>query len=424
MNEGKKDRRDPIRTIKTKNPVAKAHQTVGTGSGAHKDKKRAMKQGEVKHKSQEYAESLQDRLNAVLAEDAVKDLQTELADKYRELAPGIEKYKDSFKAGQLYDALEAIADQHGAHRQFTSMMAGARNRAHMEYDTNPGGFQNWFWFLPFADDQNEGVAEEFNAEYDDEAGMADNNLETLKRAVDGIDDVIQTGDNLPEWCQEKIAVAKSMLVTVWDYMLSEKEAFDIGMGQASHGKSMEEGWSDAMVARRTGQPRTPYSVYIKGKKWKDFENDDHARSVMDKLKAKFKADGRDPETITIAPTDISEGQTALEKFRKASAEREKKHNDAEKEMNARHARGEEDMKGSIDRLEKHVNTKEGLRDPKDNPCWKGYKPVGTKKKGGKTVPNCVPKEGWTHDSLAAELFETENTYEDRLNNLLNKRLGQ
>lgn len=35
---------------------------------------------------------------------------------------------------------------------------------------------------------------------------------------------------------------------------------------------------------------------------------------------------------------------------------------------------------------------EGLRDPKDNPCWKGYKPVGTKKKGGRTVPNCVPKE--------------------------------
>ncbi len=34
---------------------------------------------------------------------------------------------------------------------------------------------------------------------------------------------------------------------------------------------------------------------------------------------------------------------------------------------------------------------EGLRDPKDNPCWKGYKPVGTKQKNGRTVPNCVPK---------------------------------
>lgn len=26
-----------------------------------------------------------------------------------------------------------------------------------------------------------------------------------------------------------------------------------------------------------------------------------------------------------------------------------------------------------------------------NPCWKGYKPIGTKKKDGKEVPNCVPK---------------------------------
>ena len=29
---------------------------------------------------------------------------------------------------------------------------------------------------------------------------------------------------------------------------------------------------------------------------------------------------------------------------------------------------------------------------KKNPCWKGYQMVGTKKKGGRTVPNCVPKK--------------------------------
>jgi nicotinic acid mononucleotide adenylyltransferase len=34
---------------------------------------------------------------------------------------------------------------------------------------------------------------------------------------------------------------------------------------------------------------------------------------------------------------------------------------------------------------------EGLKDPKDNPCWDNYKPVGTKKKAGKVVPNCVPE---------------------------------
>lgn len=68
--------------------------------------------------------------------------------------------------------------------------------------------------------------EDSNPEYDDEAGMADNNLETLERAVQGIDDLINAGDNLPEWCQEKIAVAKSMLVNVWDYMKSEEERMD------------------------------------------------------------------------------------------------------------------------------------------------------------------------------------------------------
>jgi len=34
----------------------------------------------------------------------------------------------------------------------------------------------------------------------------------------------------------------------------------------------------------------------------------------------------------------------------------------------------------------------GLRNPKDNPCWRGYHPVGTKMKDGREVPNCVPIE--------------------------------
>ncbi|MCX2480523.1 hypothetical protein OQY15_15575 [Pedobacter sp. MC2016-15] len=31
------------------------------------------------------------------------------------------------------------------------------------------------------------------------------------------------------------------------------------------------------------------------------------------------------------------------------------------------------------------------KDDKD-PCWKNYEQVGTKTKGGKKVPNCVPKK--------------------------------
>lgn len=184
-------------------------------------------------------------------EGAMKDLHTELADKYRELAPKIEKYKDSYLAGQLYDALEAIAIEHGAELEFKRMLAGARNSAHMDYDTNPGGFQNWFWYLPFADDETD----------------------------------------------------------------------------------VEEG-------KQTFDKPEPYWVCVDGKKWKRFDTYQQARNVHDKLEKKLRSEGSDKKVSLLSADDV----------------------------------------------------KEGLRDPKDNPCWKGYKPVGTKQKGGRTVPNCVPKE--------------------------------
>lgn len=56
---------------------------------------------------------------------------------------------------------------------------------------------------------------------------------------------------------------------------------------------------------------------------------------------------------------------------------------------------------------------EGLRDPKDNPCWKGYKPVGTKQKDGRTVPNCVPKEGVAEGSVN-DYFKRRKDEEDRI----------
>jgi len=101
---------------------------------------------------QDKFQNLADRLAQGITEGAMSNLHAELSDVYNRLAPGIERNRDSFKAGQLYDALEAVAEQHGAEAEFKRMMNGARNRAHMDYDTNPGGFHNWFWYLPFAED--------------------------------------------------------------------------------------------------------------------------------------------------------------------------------------------------------------------------------------------------------------------------------
>lgn len=49
---------------------------------------------------------------------------------------------------------------------------------------------------------------------------------------------------------------------------------------------------------------------------------------------------------------------------------------------------------------------------KDDPCWKGYKMVGKKKKGAKEVPNCVPEETiheaprWAQDSLSKTVYKS------------------
>lgn len=63
----------------------------------------------------------------------------------------------------------------------------------------------------------------FNHEYDDEAGMAKSNLLTIARAARGLLGTIEDRDNLPEWAQEKIAKVEGMLVNVWDYLQSQKE---------------------------------------------------------------------------------------------------------------------------------------------------------------------------------------------------------
>ena len=200
-----------------------------------------------------------------------------------------------------------------------------------------------------------------------------------------------------------IALDKGILYipigTIWQYRgMYTAEKFITDVVKALSGRAVEEGWSDAMVSRRTGQPRTPYSVYIKGKKWKDFENDDLARAVMNKLKAKFRADGRDPETVTIAPTDMSEGvgEEQLNEFLPVLA--------AVGGALARGVVGAGAAVGSrgiasagvrsklASELDDEETNEEKTRlDPK---CWTGKK-IGnpkTKVKGGVRVNNCVPAE--------------------------------
>jgi hypothetical protein len=45
-----------------------------------------------------------------------------------------------------------------------------------------------------------------------------------------------------------------------------------------------------------------------------------------------------------------------------------------------------------------------LEKDSDDPCWDGYVQLGTKKKGGKEVPNCVPKESVELDEAKTDVY--------------------
>ena len=60
-------------------------------------------------------------------------------------------------------------------------------------------------------------------EYNDEAGMVKSNLATIIRSAEELEQLIHDNENMAEWAQEKVAVVKSMIVTVKDYVASEHD---------------------------------------------------------------------------------------------------------------------------------------------------------------------------------------------------------
>ena len=101
-----------------------------------------------------------DKAKKGMSEGALDELHSDLNDKFNELAPKIEKYKDAQGAKNLYNELMSIAKEHGSEREFERMLDNARHHAHMEYDMNPGGFENWFWHLPLGDNLKDDVSPE------------------------------------------------------------------------------------------------------------------------------------------------------------------------------------------------------------------------------------------------------------------------
>lgn len=225
---------------KPRNFVAK--NAINTGAGAHKDKKKAAKQGDVKHKSKQFAESQIDELSKGTLRNYSDKADMDIVKKHRVRGP-------QAQAGDK--AAVAKTD-----KKINKRMAGidrAVSRLNKESIDSP--------------------------EYNDEAGMAEGSLYTIQRAAEGLIDVIENQDNLPEWCQEKISLAEDYLVTVWDYIQSEKaqgvdpqvaesQVDEISLGDYRKKAAMQKAQSQmgAMFARDPEQKAKDLSTFQKREK--------------------------------------------------------------------------------------------------------------------------------------------------------------
>ena len=100
------------------------------------------------------------------------------------------------------------------------------------------------------------ASEDWDHEYD----MVRNEMETAKRAIDGIEDVVgEDGEgNLMAWVQSKISNAVQMLKGVSDYLVSDEAKHQKTAGK-NEGKKLNKPF------RTPGGPKK-FSVYVKNDK--------------------------------------------------------------------------------------------------------------------------------------------------------------
>lgn len=161
------------------------------------------------------------------------------------------------------------------------------------------------------EDYSTDVDDEGNLDYEDsnvyeETGMIKSNLFMLAKKSLELHDEIGDSDDLPEWVQEKIAVASYMMDTVHDYLMYEMVKGDIhekkdGRSKTRKYKGKEYHATPSMV--KAVKKGASYNQLAKLAKWSD---EPAAVVQAAKIVAKGKPMSRDDEG------DLEEGDAGWE----------------------------------------------------------------------------------------------------------------
>jgi hypothetical protein len=230
------------------------------------------------------------------------------------------------------------------------MCNGARNSAHMDYDTNPGHFKNWFWYLGLGDDQGvrEGIVDKVRAaNYDRLSKRSYNQADKTKPGQVSVYDVnkMKKGDERDTKANKLKGVAEA--VDIGQEWMSDTELDQYVPQQ------LQQQWRELLGYDRNGNPSALWSNLTGG--YEPDVNDPQHRALMVKVANKWFASKKIPNV----------------KFFNVK--------DADDELEWLVQIGEQGVAEVKQRL-----------DPK---CWTGKHKEGTKMKGGVRVNNCVPNEG-------------------------------
>jgi len=66
---------------------------------------------------------------------------------YQKVSQGVEPHHDKEGADRISKALDDAAQELGVSKYMKSLYYSASQSAHMDFDTNPGGFENWFKYV-------------------------------------------------------------------------------------------------------------------------------------------------------------------------------------------------------------------------------------------------------------------------------------
>ena len=165
--------------------------------------------------------------------------------------------------------------------------------------------------------RKDAIAEEIpvtdRGEYDDEAGMAKDQLHTIVRHARELEQAIGSHDNLPEWVQEKMGQMKGMMTAVTDYMLSQKER---GIEQATgrEGVTMEKAPPGAKAERMVKGIKK--SLSKDGKLSDKDKAIAYATTWKAKKAGKVEEEGSKPDFL-----DVDKDGNKKEPFKKAVADK-------------------------------------------------------------------------------------------------------